>query len=132
MISWSYRDQSRQLVDYLGQGSVGTLTYTSGGHMSVQIMKGGRRKFDSGELMGGSPEEIDEAFRTFFAYFGSFEEKEPGLLAHHIIGSNFPNWVDTTELRQAKFEGDNLLLTAPGVLPDGEEVKFEIRWEKVA
>ncbi|MEM6831910.1 MAG: lipocalin-like domain-containing protein [Bacteroidota bacterium] len=130
-ISWSYKEDDGQLHDYLGENSVGTLTYTSGGTMSVQIMKGDRKQFASGELMDGTTEEIDEAFKTFFAYFGTYEEKEPGVLAHHIHGSNFPNWVGKTEERGAEIRKDALTLTAPGVLPGGAKTMFVVQWERV-
>lgn len=130
--SWTYvSDDKKERVDYLGKDSIGTLTYTKTGDMSVQIMKGGRKKFASGSLMDGTPEEIQSAFTSFFAYFGKYEETEPGVLAHHIQGSNFPNWVAETEIRNASILHDgDLLLSAPGRLPDGKEILFEVRWNR--
>ena len=128
--SWTYKNQEGVYVDYLGRNPSGMLTYTNSGRMSVQIMKAGRKKFESGELLVGTPLEIKEAFETFFAYFGSYKEKSPGVLLHKIEGSNFPNWVGETEVRSGFFKGDDLILSAPGILSNGDKVTFEVTWIK--
>lgn len=128
--SWTYKDENGVLVDHLGKSPTGMLTYAETGQMSVQIMKSARRRFASGHLMKGTQEEIHEAFTSFFAYFGTYEEQEPGILIHHIEGSNFPNWVGESELRRGKVKDDELVLSAPSILPDNQEVVFEVKWKR--
>ena len=42
----------------LGESPQGLLTYTASGHMAAVLMSSGRPKFASGDLRGGTPEEI--------------------------------------------------------------------------
>ena len=130
MESWTYEDESGQESDYLGKGSSGILHYTSIGLMSVQIMKGGRKKFVSGELLNGTVEEIQSAFSSFFAYYGKYQVSDENVLTHQIEGSNFPNWVGEKEIRYADLKEDNLVLSAPSTLPDGTSVTFRVRWRR--
>lgn len=130
LVSWTYVSDDGTIVDYLGKSPAGILHYSPDGLMCVQIMKSGRRKFSSGDLMSGTQDEINEAFESFFAYFGTFEENEPGVLTHNIQGSNFPNWTGTAEIRQAKIIQGCLVLSAPSTLPDNKEVVFKVKWKK--
>ncbi len=128
--SWTYQDETGVTVDYLGYDPLGQLHYSPDNLMSVQIMKNGRQKFTGGHLTDGTEEEVAEAFKSFFAYFGTYEEKEPGVLVHHILGSNFPNWTGEKEIRYAKMVEGDLILSAPSTLPDNQEVMFEVKWKR--
>lgn len=75
-----------------GENPFGMLMYETKGYMSVLIMRIGRSKFDSGDPLAGTPDEIKEAFEGFDAYCGTYEvngEKE--TITHHIKGCRFPN-----------------------------------------
>src|SRR5690606_29418021 len=77
----------------LGPDIRGQLIYASGGRMSVQLVTAQRSSFASGDMRRGTPGELQAAFESCIAYFGSYEiDAEAQLVHHRIVGSSFPNW----------------------------------------
>jgi hypothetical protein len=96
-----------------GENLFGRLIYTSGGHMFVLLMRPDRPKFASDDPLGGTKEEIKEAYESFDAYCGTYEvDENKGTVTHQLKGSKFPNWIGTNQVRSFKFSGDHLYLTA--------------------
>ena len=56
-----------------GEDPFGMLLYDADGYMSLLIMRRNRSKFASDDMLGGTPEEIKEAFEKFEAYCGTYE-----------------------------------------------------------
>jgi hypothetical protein len=82
-------------------------------------------------LFEGSPEEITDAYQSYAAYYGKYEEQRPGEFIHLVEGSLFPNWTGKKEIRFAKIEGEFLTLSAPPVIIEGKEVVFNVLWRRV-
>lgn len=96
-----------------GEKLFGMLIYTQSGYMSVLLMNPDRKGFSSDDPLGGTPEEIKEAYKGFDAYCGTYTvDEEKGTVTHHVEGSKFPNWVGTKQVRYFKFSDDKLLLYA--------------------
>ena len=68
-----------------------------------------------GDPLGGTSEEIKEAFEGFDAYCGTYEvNAEKRTVTHHVKASRFPNCEGTDQLRYFEFSGTRLILkTAP-------------------
>ncbi len=104
----------------------GRLMYDTKGHMIVLLMNPDRSKFASGDMMKGTPDEIKSAFEGFDAYCGKYTiDTEKGTVTHHLLGSKFPNWVGTDQIRFFKSSGDTLRITAPPILVGGVQWDLE-------
>lgn len=104
-----------------GENLYGKIMYDAGGHMSVLLMRPDRPKFASGDIYGGTPEEMKFAFENFDAYCGTYEvDVEKGTVTHRIEGCRFPNWEGTHQVRYYEFSGDTLTLSATLSLKEKE------------
>jgi hypothetical protein len=131
LLSWQYTNEQGAVVDYFGEGPTGILMYDAHGHMNAQLMRAGRRLFQSPAINGGTADETYGAFHSYIAYFGTYSETVPGEVVHHVQGSLFPNWVSRNELRYASIENDVLTLNTPPVPVSGGSIVFTLRWRKV-
>jgi hypothetical protein len=131
LVSWIYKNEKGEDVDYLGKDSTGILMYDKHGYMNAQLMKAGRIPFASDSINGGLPEEALNAFNSYLAYFGTYYEDEPGAVVHIVEGTLFPNWLGHKEVRYGKIEGDLLILSTPPIQAQGREIIFYITWKKV-
>lgn len=104
----------------------GRLMYDAKGNMSVLLMNPDRPKFASGDMKKGTSDEIKAAFEGFDAYCGRYTiDTEKGTVTHHLLGSKFPNWVGTDQIRFFKSSGDTLRITAPPILVGGVQWDLE-------
>lgn len=130
LVSWVYHDESGKTIDYLGKNAVGILMYDRNGYMNAQLMKADRAAFASDSISGGTPDEALGAFNSYLAYFGKYEEGEPGEVIHTVEGSLFPNWMGNKEIRYGKIAGNVLTLHTPPIPAQGREIVFYITWER--
>lgn len=131
LVSWTYKNKYGERVDYFGENPTGILMYTTSGYMSVHIMKNDRKRFESEGMYDGKPEEIIDAFKTYFAYFGRFEEKEPGVMRHTVEGGTFPNWLGHIEERFGEIKENLLVLSTPPIRTGDRDIVFDVVWERV-
>lgn len=131
LVSWIHRDTEGNEIDYFGKHAVGILMYDAYGNMNAQLMRANRSSFVSNDINGGTPEETKEAFDSYIAYFGKYEEVRPGEIVHKVEGSLFPNWFENNQLRFATLSENHLMLSTPPVPVNGVEIVFHIIWERV-
>lgn len=94
-----------------GDNPVGKIIYTADGDMSVVCMRADRPKFASGDPLGGTFEEIKQAFEGLDAYCGTYEiDTGNGVVKHHVEACRFPNWEGTTQVRNFTFLDDQVQL----------------------
>jgi hypothetical protein len=114
-----------------GEHPMGMIIYSDSGDMAVVLMRAGRSKFASGDLLGGTAEEIREAFEGFDAYGGTYEvDVENGVITHQIQVARFPNWEGTAQVRYFKRLGDQLLLSTPPIPALDQEWVVEVVLER--
>jgi hypothetical protein len=130
LVSWVYKNENGEEVDYFGKNSTGILTYDKPGYMNAQLMKGDRSRFTSDSINGGTPDETYGAFHSYLAYFGKYYEEKPGEMVHIVEGSLFPNWIGNKEVRYGRIEGDKLILSTPPIHAQGAEIVFYITWKR--
>jgi hypothetical protein len=130
LVSWTYKNEKGEEVDYFGKDSTGILTYDEHGYMNAQLMKSGRSQFSSDSINGGTPDEALAAFNSYLAYFGKYYEQSPGEMVHIVEGSLFPNWIGNKEVRYGKIEGNKLILSTPPIHAQGSEIVFYITWKR--
>ncbi len=106
----------------VGRNPVGFISYDALGNMSVQLMRSERIEFSAAAAQA-SDAEGGSAFRTYVAYFGTYEVNEgEGTVIHHMIGSIVPSQSGTDAIRTYSFEGNILTL-----MPDENR---RLRWRK--
>ncbi|MDR1135371.1 MAG: lipocalin-like domain-containing protein [Clostridiales Family XIII bacterium] len=125
-------DEDGVVVDMMGTGATGFISYSDDGWVSVQIAKADRARYDIPDVEGGSDEQTLAAARGLFAYAGLFEtDEENGIVYHKLQFSLIPNWIGSTQKRYITKESENVLvLTAdPARMgPGGKKRKSRLRW----
>lgn len=116
----------------LGENAIGMLIYDSNGRMACQLMQLDRPKFASGDMRGGTPEEIKTAVEGYVAYFGTYEvDDKKGMVVHHVEASLFPNWHGEDQVRFFEFSGDLLTLKTSPILSGGQEIIGVLVWKRI-
>ena len=134
---------SWRLVSSEGHGADGRIVYDQGkeptgrvmfdarGRMSIHLTDPNRRKFESGDFLRPTPEELIEAFRGYFGYFGSYTmNEEAGTVTFHVEGAAYPNYVGTDQVRFYTIDGDRLTLRTPPERAGGTDVTYYVTWER--
>lgn len=112
-------------------GATGRITYTPEGRMWVAIMADQRKTFAGTEFRSGTQEEMAAAYAGYLGYCGMFRADDAAqVVEHHIDLASFPNWVGTIQRRRVRFEGNQLILSPPPRLVNGEEVSPSIVWQR--
>lgn len=120
------------VVRPMGEGLQGYIMYAADGHISVNLMKPGRARFASNDLMLSTEPERAAAAESYFAYAGTFQVDEGNkLVIHRVLYSLMPNWVDTEQRRLIFLDGEHLELRSPApVMVGGEPRVLRILWER--
>lgn len=133
LVTTEFQDVNGNITYPFGKDAKGMLIYEQDGQMSVHVMRVDRPKFLSGDLQGGTPDEIKKAFEGLLSYFGTFRVNEAdGTVTHHIEGCSFPNWVGGDQIRFFKFSGNRLTLSTPPILINGISVTGYLIWERTS
>jgi Lipocalin-like domain len=132
LVSYTEGDNHGSPVTYpLGSDALGLIMYTGDGYMSAQIMRPDRPAYDRPETGGGTPEQAEAAAAGYLAYSGPYTvDENTGVLHHHPWVSLLPNWLNLTQLRHSKLDGDHLTLSAVTAAPDGVETISTLVWKR--
>jgi Lipocalin-like domain len=132
LVSYTAQDTHGGPITYpLGPDALGLIMYTADGYMSAQIMRPDRPAYDRPETDGGTPEQAEAAAAGYLAYSGPFTvDENTGVLHHHPWVSLLPNWLNLTQLRHSKLDGDHLTLSAVTEAPDGVETISTLVWKR--
>lgn len=107
-----------RVSDY-GQNPHGLVIFTEDGHYSVQIYRGDRVKFASGDRLKGTPEEYRAIALEMSVHFGTYTvDAAKHTLSFHIDRASTPNQDDTTQVRAYEMQGD-VLSWKVAARPDG-------------
>ena len=130
--SFTGTDEDGNVIDIMGAGATGFISYSSDGWVSVQIAKADRPRYSIPDTEGGTDEQTIAAARGLFAYAGRFEvDEENGIVYHNLEFSLIPNWIGSKQKRYINKEADNILtLTADPVRmgPEGKKLNSRLRW----
>ena len=115
-----------------GTNPVGQLVYTAEGYMSVVMSRSNRPKFASADLVGGTPEEVRQAFEGLEAYAGTYEvDAARGTVTHHLAVCRYPNWEGQSQLRHFELSGDHLVLSTPPMTARGAQWVYTLVWQRM-
>lgn len=136
--SWRAIAADGEISYPFGREAQGRITYEPSGRMSVQLMRRDRPRFASDDPKIGTPQEFEEAFRGFFAYFGAYRvDSRQGVVIHAIEACSFPNWIGREQVRHFTLQGDQLVLQrkpsppAPGSDPAPPDPLHELTWDRL-
>jgi hypothetical protein len=132
LVSYTAQDKHGGPVAYpLGPDALGVIMYTADGYMSAQLMRRDRPAFDRPEPDGGTPEQAEAAAAGYLAYSGPFTVDEfTGVLHHEVTVSLLPNWLNQTQLRHSKLDGDHLTLSATTETTGGIQTISTLVWKR--
>lgn len=118
----------------LGNAPVGILIYSPDGHMSVQIAKEKRVKFQSGDKLKAEDRELIEAANSYIAFFGNYKvDNMNAILSYYVKGSLFPNWEGQLQQRKIDFDGNVLYINSiEPVLSNGLVVNTYMTWQRLS
>lgn len=114
------------LVERLGANPTGILVYDRFGNMTVQIMNR-----EHGRLSVKTDEDLKTAFQSYIGYFGKYSiDIEERSVTHDVVGSLYPSDIGRQFKRFYEFSGDQLRLTAVGLIA-GEHIAADLIWRLV-
>ncbi len=123
-------ERSDGTVEYpYGEDAVGYLVYLDNDRVSWHIMAANRPPFSDPDLLGGTPEENNEAFRTSNGYFGRYRI-EGDIIRYDIEVAQVPNMVGAGH-SYAHIEGDELRITSRRMQIGDEEARTKFVWKRV-
>ena len=130
--SWTRLVDGVEEPGAFGADALGQLSYSSNGYMSAHLMRRGRRRFATDDVIGSSdPVERAAAYDGYQSYCGRYEVDEAGsLVLHRVAMSSNPNWTDSLQKRFVEFIGDRMKLTTPPLLRQGKAGTAVLIWER--
>jgi hypothetical protein len=112
-----------QRIPTRGEHPAGVLMYDPFGNMSVQLMRTDEQASTYTDLR-----EFDTAMEGYHAYFGTYEiDPHEPIIRHHVIGSAFPGYVGSVQVRYYEFHGDELTL----VVKPADGSQRVLLWQKI-
>jgi len=122
------------LVPVYGRNPSGRLYYDDKGNMSVHIMRSGRRRGNGGLASAPSDEEIRSSYDGYQAYFATYTvDTARQVIRHEVLGSLFPDWTGSTQVRYYELPDDKHLLLSTGPIGSepGDAPIFQLVWERL-
>jgi hypothetical protein len=132
LVSYEARsDNDERTVHPLGDNASGYVMYTPDGHVSVQIMRPGRPRYQVAGPGEGTVAELAEAAGGYLAYSGSYHVDDNSVVVHEIDVSLLPNWVGESLRRKVTLDGRRLELTMiTPILIDGRPHTAVLTWNR--
>jgi hypothetical protein len=101
----------------MGPNPAGMAVFTKEGNYMVEIYRGDRMKFATGDRSKGTPEEYKDAVTGNSCHFGTYVVNE-GSITFNIDHASYPNWDHTSRMSPFTLKGDTLRWQVPP-RPDG-------------
>ena len=132
LVTFEFCKDDGEVIYPFGAEASGSIIYTESGRYSAQLMRKGRPRFQFGDQMKGTIEEIESSYKGCISYFGTYRvDPDNNFIVHHVEGSIFPNMEGTNQLRSYEFSGNRLQLRTPPMMLDGEKAFGVLEWEKI-
>ena len=112
LVSFVFTDEAGEVAYPLDDRPGGGVIFTADGHMSLNFMANGRAAFEADDILGGTPEELAAAARSFVAFGGPFTFDDGAVLID-VKHSLHPNWAGHVHKRLFEVSGDRLTLSTP-------------------
>ena len=117
-------------VQLYGPDPQGLLMFDAEGRYALQLMRGGRTRFASGDKSLGTAQEYKEAVQGSNAHFGRYTiDGKAGTISFRIEHASFPNWEGTEQKRSFTLKDDMLTYRVPAPT-SGAGAIGEVRWQR--
>lgn len=131
LISVKSRAADGTVRDLYGPTPAGQLIYDGTGNMSVHLLKPDLPKCATLDRRQCPDREARSAFDNYFGYWGHYRVNlGTSTVTHHIDGASVPDWVNTSQDRHFKLEGNLLTLTTPSMKVAGVDTVQILVWER--
>ena len=131
LISFEVHLSDGSVMEPYGDDPIGMAIFDRNYNFIAQLMRSNRKNFDADNQLGGTPEEIKEAFEGCTAYFGNCEFKDEKTFVNKVEGSLYPNWIGGEQVRYYRFYDNILELKAPSMKMGDVEFSSILKWERV-
>lgn len=126
LVTWEAVDADGTVSYPMGDDVAGQLMYDDCGRVSAQLVRADQPPFASEDWRQATPDEMTAAWPNYFGYFGTFTvDADAGTVTHHVDHGWFPNLTGTEQVRNYRFEGDQLVLDA-----DTAWGRVRVIWER--
>ncbi len=124
-------NEDGKVMHPFGDSPTGMILYDPSGFMFYIAMRSDRANFDSGDVLGGTPEEKLAAFESFDAYSGTYEVSfDEQIIIHTVTASRSPNWKGTKQVRHFQLSGKRLKIETPPIKAQGSEWVIQVIFER--
>jgi hypothetical protein len=132
LCSWTRLIDGVEEPGLLGRDALGQIVYSPDGYMSANLMRRGRQRFATDDLIGSSdPLERAAAYDGYQGYCGRYEiDEAASVLLHRVSISSNPNWTESVQKRFVEFIGQRMKLTTPPILRQGKKAAVVLIWER--
>ncbi|MCB1701073.1 MAG: lipocalin-like domain-containing protein [Halioglobus sp.] len=131
LVTSEFRTAGGNVMYPLGEDARGLAIFTESGYMSGQLMRPGRPNFASNNQALGTPDEIQQSFLGYIAYYGRCElDLQSQTITTHVEGSMYPNWVGSEQVRFYELGDDRLVLRTPPITLGDEEITGVLTWQR--
>jgi len=127
LVSWAARADGSDTSYPFGRHPDGSLIYTPGGWMSVQLSAEHRPAVAARELAEASAGDRARAASTYFAYCGTYNVIRD-VVIHEVVLCLHPAWIGTEQRRKFYFANGDLVLREGPVEVAHESVVYELHW----
>jgi hypothetical protein len=127
LISYHTQSPSGEVSCPLGEDPLGQLGYDASGRMSAHLMRRNPEPFAHRNLFAAQSAEKCRAWSGYMGYWGTFTVDEATHTVNHLVeGGWFPNMVGTIQVRDYRFDGELLMLSATT-----EDGSARLVWQKI-
>jgi hypothetical protein len=124
LVSQVDHDANGAITHMRGDNPLGLLVYQVNGLMSVQLMRRERRS-------GVSLNALSTALGEYLGYFGTFiVDEKSATVTHFVLGSSYPDYVNTQQVRGFQFEDDGATLILTSKARSERDLTHVLTWRR--
>ncbi|MDD9950871.1 MAG: lipocalin-like domain-containing protein [Zetaproteobacteria bacterium] len=116
------------------ENSYGTLIYDESMNFSAQVCSYRRPEAEEKDPFLLAADQTIEAYRSYIAYFGTYEIQAGQDTVHHIVrGSLYPSWQGTVQERYFELGVDQnqLTISTPPIYIENNPMQMTLHWQRL-
>ena len=110
--SWETRYADGRTIYPMGEDALGFLLYSADGYMAATLSRRNRAPFRTGEMLTADLVEKVQGWDSYFSYVGRYSVVGDKVM-HHIVASQYPNWIGDDQVRALVLDDNRLELSTP-------------------
>ncbi len=130
LVSFENIADDGEVMQPFGENPAGFAMYTAEGYMSAILMMRERQAFPEGDILAAGDRERAGAFASSSAYAGRWEIID-NRIVHHLEATTYPNWTDTTQVREFALTDSHFTLFPPRMLMQGKIRRGRVHFERI-